>query len=134
VEQHATLKLVPELRAARAARAFTAQTLARWNLPAERVEVAQLVVSELVTNALRHAPHSPTVTLQLVLTDDCMRVLVSDAGPGEPEQSEPEPDSDVSGRGIWIVDAFTDRWGTERDGRGGKTVWGELRVGAATRP
>jgi anti-sigma regulatory factor (Ser/Thr protein kinase) len=130
VEQHAALELVPELRAPRAARAFAAETIAGWDLPADNVEPVQLVVSELVTNALRHAPQSRTVTLELVLMDDCIRVLVSDGGAGEPERNQPEPESDVRGRGIWIVDAFTERWGTQRDDRGGKTVWGELRVGA----
>ena len=132
MEQHATLELAPELRAPRAARAFAAETLAGWDLPTDCVESAQLVVSELVTNALRHAPESPTVTLQLVLTGDCVRVLVSDHGSGEPERIQSEPGSDVRGRGIWIVDAFTERWGTEPDDGGGKTVWGELRVGAMT--
>lgn len=132
MEQHATLELVPELRAPRAARTFAAETLAGWDLPTDCVEAAQLVVSELVTNAVRHAPGSPAVTLQLTLTDDCIRVLVSDQGPGDPERIRSDPGSDVRGRGIWIVDAFTERWGTEPDDGGGKTVWGELRVGPAT--
>ena len=127
MEHVATLELVPELRAPHAARAFAGATLAEWNLAAEAVEAAQLVISELVTNALRHASDSPDVTLQLVLTDDCIRVLVSDGGPGEPKQARPDAgSSDVSGRGLWIVDAFTNHWGTEPNARGGKTVWCEI--------
>jgi anti-sigma regulatory factor (Ser/Thr protein kinase) len=130
VEQHATLELVPGLRAPRTARAFVAETLANWDLRDDAVEAAQLVASELVTNALRHAPESPDVMLRLVLMDDCIRVLVTDGGPGEPEPRQPDPGTGIEdGRGIWIVDAFTDRWGTERDESGGKTVWGELRTG-----
>jgi anti-sigma regulatory factor (Ser/Thr protein kinase) len=134
VEHVATLELIPDLRAPRAARTFAAETLAAWDVSPPDVEAVQLVVSELVTNALRHAPDSPAVTLQLARMDDCIRVLVSDEGPGDPEQNEPDPGSGVvSGRGLWLVDAFTERWGTARDERGGKTVWGELRTGSISK-
>jgi len=134
VEQHATVELVPGMHAPRRARAFTGETLAGWDVRPPDVEAVQLVVSELVTNALRHAPDSPAVTLQLVLMGDCIRVLVSDCGAGEPERNQLDPGSGaVSGRGLWIVDAITERWGTARDERGGKTVWGELRTGSMSK-
>jgi anti-sigma regulatory factor (Ser/Thr protein kinase) len=84
VKQQATLELVPALRAPRAARAFVAETLTAWNVQAEKVEAAQLVVSELVTNAVLHAADSPTISLDLRLTDGAVRVLVSDGGLDEP--------------------------------------------------
>jgi len=128
VEHDATLELVPGLRAPHAARAFTGETLNAWDVRAGDVEAVQLVVSELVTNALRHAPQSPVITLRLLSREQCVHVRVSDRGPGAPElRSPPDPGGVLeNGRGVWIVEAITDRWGTERDGRGGKTVWCEV--------
>jgi len=133
VNQQATLELVPALRAPRAARAFVAETLTAWNVQADQVEAAQLVVSELVTNAVLHAGGSPTISLDVRLTDGALRVLVSDSGLGEPERS-PHPDSSTgeTGRGVWLVDAFAKRWGTETHGRDGKTVWCELSIESPT--
>ena len=134
MNKQATLELVTALRAPRAARAFVAETLRAWNVQADKVEAAQLVVSELVTNAVLHAPDSPTIRLGLRLTDGAVRVLVSDGGPGEPDR---RPHSDArtgeTGRGVWLVDAFTERWGTERHGRDGKTVWCELSIESPTK-
>jgi serine/threonine-protein kinase RsbW len=134
VEHNAIIELVPALRAPRAARAFVAETLDAWDVQAEQVEAVQLVASELVTNAVVHAPETPVVTLELLMADGSVRVLVSDRGQGEPERlSRPDPESAESGRGVWIIDAFADRWGSEPNERGGKTVWCELRAGSATR-
>ena len=133
MKQQATLELVPALRAPRAARAFVAETLTAWNVQADEVEAAQLVVSELVTNAVLHAAGSPTITLDLRLTDGAVRVLVSDGGAGEPDRRpHRDPRTSETGRGVWLVDAFAERWGTETHGRDGKTVWCELNVEAPT--
>jgi anti-sigma regulatory factor (Ser/Thr protein kinase) len=133
VNQHATLELVPALRAPRAARAFAAETLTAWNVQADKVEAAQLVVSELVTNAVLHAADSATISLDLRLTDGAVLVQVSDGGLGEPER-RPHPDrrTGQTGRGVWLVDAFAERWGTEMHGRDGKTVWCELSIESPT--
>jgi anti-sigma regulatory factor (Ser/Thr protein kinase) len=130
VNEHATLQLVPELRAPRAARAFVAETLSAWNVQADGVEAAQLVVSELVTNAVLHAPESPTISVGLRLTEDLVRVLVTDGGLDAAERrAQPDdPWTAETGRGVWLVDAFADRWGTESHGQDGKTVWCELRA------
>jgi anti-sigma regulatory factor (Ser/Thr protein kinase) len=88
-------------------------------------------VSELVTNAVLHSPESATISVGLRLTDGLVRVLVTDGGLGEPErQPQPDPWTGETGRGVWLVDAFTERWGTETHGRAGKTVWCELRADA----
>jgi anti-sigma regulatory factor (Ser/Thr protein kinase) len=119
------------LRAPRAARAFVAVTLAAWDVQADGVEAARLVVSELVTNAVLHAPESAVISVGLRLTDDVVRVLVTDGGLGEPgRRAPPDPGTAETGRGVWLVDAFTERWGTESHGPHGKTVWCELRAGA----
>jgi anti-sigma regulatory factor (Ser/Thr protein kinase) len=133
VDEQATLQLVPALRAPRAARAFVAETLTAWNVQADKVEAAQLVVSELVTNAVLHAAGSPTIRLDVRLTDGAVRVLVSDGGLGEPERSpQLDPSTGETGRGVWLVEAFAKRWGTETHGRGGKTVWCELSIESPT--
>jgi anti-sigma regulatory factor (Ser/Thr protein kinase) len=130
VEHDATLELVPDLRAPHAARSFANEILTAWDVQAQDVEALQLVISELVTNALRHAPESPAITLQLLARDGSVQVRVSDRGGGTPERRSPsDPATGIeSGRGVWIVDAFTDHWGTEADGHGGKTVWCEVRT------
>ena len=133
MKQQARLELVTALRAPRVARAFVAETLTAWDVQAEQVEAAQLVVSELVTNAVLHAADSPTITLDLRLTDGAVRVLVSDGGPGEPNRRlHPDPRTGETGRGVWLVDAFAERWGTETHGRNGKTVWCELNIKSPT--
>jgi anti-sigma regulatory factor (Ser/Thr protein kinase) len=89
----------------------------------------QLVISELVTNAVLHAPESPTITLELLMTGCAIRVLVSDRSPCKPEhRSHPTPRSAERGRGVELVDALAERWGTESRGPAGKTVWCELRA------
>jgi anti-sigma regulatory factor (Ser/Thr protein kinase) len=133
VDQQATLQFVPALRAPRAARAFVAETLTAWDLHAEEVEAAQLVVSELVTNAVLHSPESATISLDLRLTDGAVRVLVTDGGLAEPKRrAPPDPSTAESGRGVRLVEAFTEQWGTETHGGDGKTVWCELRADAPT--
>ncbi|MFL6242126.1 MAG: ATP-binding protein [Acidimicrobiia bacterium] len=133
MDEQATLQLVPALRAPRAARAFVAETLTAWDIRADEVETAKLVASELVTNAVLHSPESATISLDLRLTDGAVRVLVTDGGLGEPERrAHPDPRTDETGRGVRLVEAFTERWGTEAHGRDGKTVWCELRVDAPT--
>ncbi len=135
MEHRATFELVPGLRAPYAARAFAGEILTGWEVRARDVEAVQLVVSELVTNAVRHAPDTAAIVLQLLAGDGCVQVRVSDNGRGAPERrSPPDPGTGIdSGRGVWIVDAFTDRWGTEPDGHGGKTVWCDLRAERAPR-
>ena len=129
----ATLELVPAVRAPRAARAFVAETLAAWDIQADEIEAIQLVVSELVTNAVLHAPESRKIGVELFWDENGVRVTVSDESPNEPRRREPDPSLPEDGRGVPLVDAFADRWGMERRGRDGKIVWCELRTGAATR-
>jgi len=101
------------------------------HLSQRRLEDAQLLVSELVTNAIRHAGLEEQETIRLVVeTDDRgMRVEVSDRGPGF-ELTEPAPDpSRPSGWGLYLVRELSDRWGIDRDG--GTRVWFELDRDAA---
>ena len=110
--------------APRQARQFLRQELVAWGIDEEVVETAQLCLSEVVTNAVNHAHTVADVRLSLL--DQVLTVLVRDRG-GEGAVVSPEPARDeaelaVYGRGLMLVEALTDRWGSERDA-GGTTVW-----------
>ena len=91
-----------------------------------RLADARLLVSELVTNALRHAELGDADVITLVLEADerALRIEVRDPGPGF-ELAEPAPDpARSSGWGLYLVRELADRWGVER---GPATcVWFEL--------
>ena len=86
----------------------------------------RLLVSELVTNSIRHA-HTPawaSVDLQATVFADRVRVEVGDQGPGfDPRPLDPERES-ASGWGLYLVDQLADRWGVTRTG--GTRVWFEI--------
>ena len=101
------------------------------DLPPRRLEDAQLLVSELVTNAIRHAGlgAADVITLVVAIDDARVRVEVFDPGPGF-ALAEPEPDPRrPSGWGLYLVRELSDRWGVERDA--GTVVWFELDRDAA---
>jgi anti-sigma regulatory factor (Ser/Thr protein kinase) len=88
-------------------------------------QVVQLVTSELVANAVRHA-HTK-VRLSVRPTPGGMLVEVADDSPRMPERRDPGL-FDESGRGLWLVDAMAARWGVERE-QPGKRIWAELTSG-----
>jgi anti-sigma regulatory factor (Ser/Thr protein kinase) len=93
------------------------------------VEDAQLVVSELATNALRHTGTRFCVTVDIrpAGEDTLIRVGVEDQDPTPPVVRQAAPDA-VSGRGLQIVDQCADFWGHHGLATGGKVVFAELRV------
>ena len=85
-----------------------------------------LLVSELVTNSVRHAEvtSSAGVELRMSVGSDRVRVEVRDQGGGfEPDRRQPDENS-RSGWGLYLVDQLADRWGV--DDREGTTAWFEL--------
>ncbi|MFB7393559.1 ATP-binding protein [Streptomyces sp. NPDC056191] len=118
-------------RSAPRARAVLHAVLGDWGAGQDVLEAAELVISELVTNALRvRVPSDRQVGIRIAhsTTDGLLRLEVSDAGDGCPEVREPG-DEDTHGRGLQIVDALTHRWGVSpRAGGIGKTVWAELEA------
>ena len=80
----------------------------------------ELMVSELVTNAVRHNDGDFVVFIDVTL--DQIRVQVTDWGAGEPATRSPAP-LEPSGRGLRIVEALSDNWGVGAAGAGGKSVW-----------
>ena len=96
---------------------------------ASAVTDAALVISELLSNALRHAGPLPGAGLRVAwdLDADSVRVSVSDGGgPSQPELAEPTPTT-TGGRGLRIVARLSRRWGTLCDEQG-TTVWAEVLV------
>lgn len=112
--------------AVRSARAAVGEQLRGWRLDS-LADLAMLLVSELVTNALRHATGPIGVRLvRPAALGDALLVEVSDPLPDPPHARAPRPDEE-SGRGLQLVAGSSRRWGT-RPGGTGKTVWFELAV------
>jgi anti-sigma regulatory factor (Ser/Thr protein kinase) len=115
--------LLPEPRSASSARDFIRRAFATSRLGQEAyLDNALLVVTELVTNAVRHG--RSTVTLAVTVDDDRVLLEVQDAGTGVPAVHHPGWQS-LGGRGLLMVDAMATRWGV-RPAPGGKVVWAEL--------
>jgi anti-sigma regulatory factor (Ser/Thr protein kinase) len=101
------------------------------HLTPRRLEDARLLVSELVTNAIRHAGLADGDVIRLVVVsgDRALRIEVCDPGPGF-ELTEPAPDpAHPSGWGLYLVRELSDRWGVERNEE--TRVWFELDREAA---
>ncbi|HYZ82181.1 MAG TPA: ATP-binding protein, partial [Solirubrobacteraceae bacterium] len=95
-------------------------------LGAELFEDMRLLVSELVTNSVRHAVAAMdgTVTLEVSVREDLVRCCVSDPGPGfQPAERTPDDDPG-SGWGLFLVEQLSDRWGVEL--AAGTSVWFEI--------
>jgi anti-sigma regulatory factor (Ser/Thr protein kinase) len=87
---------------------------------AETVEIVTLLVSEIVTNAIRYTAADFTVTIEH--DEQRIEVQVTDQGGGTPSPRRPDP-SDPTGRGLMIVQALSDEWGVTRHPDGSKAVW-----------
>jgi anti-sigma regulatory factor (Ser/Thr protein kinase) len=112
--------------AVRTARACVRGQLHGWDLDSVG-DLTALLVSELVTNALRHATGPIGVRLvRPAKVPETLLVEVSDPLPDLPRERAPRPE-DESGRGLQLVASTSRRWGT-RPGETGKTVWFELAV------
>lgn len=88
---------------------------------------AQLIVSELVTNAILHG--EPPIVVRVVRdeSDGLPVVLVEDCGDGVP-CVQPESDTAISGRGLLLVAALAEEWGTDPLAKGGKVTWAKCAL------
>jgi anti-sigma regulatory factor (Ser/Thr protein kinase) len=113
-----TLRLPPEARSSSMSRRFVEHALARWQLQALS-DVAVLLTSELVTNAIVHAQTEVAVT---ITRDDSrtVTVAVSDRSRSEPRRAR-HSDESATGRGLGILDALASSWNVAV-GSDGKTV------------
>lgn len=119
------LALPSDAPAVRLARQVTRDVLAAWHL-GQLEEAAVLLVSELVTNAVRHARDTGAIGLELASTGTQLRVEIQDGDPSWREMDS-LADCDESGFGFLVVDSLADRWGLRRV-CAGKAVWAELVV------
>jgi serine/threonine-protein kinase RsbW len=117
------LALPPDVPAVRLARRATRDALVFWQLE-HLEEDAVLLVSELVTNAVRHAMDTGAIGLELTSSRAWLRVEVQDGDPHW-RQKDSLDDCDESGYGFVLVDSLADRWGVRR-ASAGKAVWAEF--------
>jgi anti-sigma regulatory factor (Ser/Thr protein kinase) len=134
----ATLKLNAVSSAASVGRVFVRRHLEYLGL-SEQIEDAELVVSELVTNAVQAIgfpdPQSPRIStandnvigVQLWLLDNSLYVEVWDRSVELPVKQSAQADAE-GGRGLALIEALSWRWGIFPPPAGGKVVWAELVV------
>ena len=115
----------------RLSRYATRAVLTAWQL-AHLDEAASLLVSELVTNAVRHAQGTHTIALELQTAGTWLRIEVQDADPRWPQPRIPVG-FDGSGFGFVLVDAMASKWGV-RGTATGKVVWAEVDARQAGEP
>ncbi|WP_374215832.1 ATP-binding protein [Frankia sp. AiPs1] len=126
-EADITVPSVPS--AVACSRHFAASTLTQWRIT-DVVDVAELVISELVTNAINAGDAAESagenmVRVRIVVAADRLFISVWDRNAGVPAVREAESDAE-GGRGLFLVDSLSKRWGHRPSRRGGKIVWAEL--------
>ncbi|MFD8424538.1 SpoIIE family protein phosphatase [Streptomyces sp. NPDC059466] len=121
----ATWSLPADPAAVATARSLAARQLGTWALD-EEVFATELIVSELVTNAIRYA--EPPVRLRLI-HDHALTCEVSDGSSAAPHLRHART-TDEGGRGLLLVSQFAQRWGTRYEDRG-KTIWAEQPLASA---
>lgn len=110
---------------AEVARRLVRTALAVWHLD-ELTDPGTLLVTELVANAVKH---TNTRYIRIIVSRPSQRFVrigVVDKARVMPEMVKPGDDLLTSGRGLLLVDALAERWGTDLY-RWGKQVWAELR-------
>ncbi|MDH6629692.1 PAS domain S-box-containing protein [Streptomyces sp. LBL] len=115
----ATWDVTPDPAQVAATRQDATEQLAAWGLD-EAAFVTELVVSELVTNAIRYG--EPPIQLRLI-RDQTLICEVSDGSSTSPHLRRAHA-YDEGGRGLLLVAQLTQRWGSRQTG-GGKTIWAE---------
>ncbi|HET6818690.1 MAG TPA: SpoIIE family protein phosphatase [Mycobacteriales bacterium] len=111
--------------AARAGRHFVEEQV-RQRLADHLLDDAALVAAELLANARQHGASPVVVCVSGAGTR--LRIEVRDASPRSPVRPSPSL-TNMTGRGLSLVEAVTSRWGVERDPSGGKVVWAEFDAG-----
>ncbi|MFV2194761.1 ATP-binding protein [Nocardiopsis sp. LOL_012] len=136
----ASLTLVGLPNAVAFAREFTRSSL-HHGASADVVDSAELIVSELVTNAVEAGGLSMTTPVSAVSRRHFIHVVISvqggqlllevwDAGNGTPTRQPVNPDAE-HGRGLFLVETLSQRWGVVPSPHSGKTVWCVLALAVA---
>lgn len=103
-----------EARWAERCRRICTAKLQLWGMP-DLIENAQLLTSELVTNALRHGDGSSDIIVRFVITTDRAVIVVDDGSPGKAQVHQAGVDDEM-GRGMLLVSALATQWGLSSDG------------------
>jgi anti-sigma regulatory factor (Ser/Thr protein kinase) len=127
-----SVQLSPTPRGVRLARLLATEQLRAWGLP---LDPAEHIVAELATNAATHSRvPGRDFRLTLYVVGDTLRIEVTDTRSDRlPQVQRLAPDAE-SGRGLALVDALADRWGTAPGPYPRKTVWAELEVAPPPEP
>jgi serine phosphatase RsbU (regulator of sigma subunit)/anti-sigma regulatory factor (Ser/Thr protein kinase) len=123
--QVASCTLPNDRTAVRSARHMAARQLAEWGLEGLQ-DPTQLIVSELVTNAVRHS--TGPIGLRLI-QHQALTCEVFDTDVSYPRLRHPRP-TDENGRGLFLVSQLSGRWGA-RSVSGGKVVWADIDLDSA---
>ncbi|NEW71763.1 ATP-binding protein [Streptomyces rhizosphaericus] len=118
-----TMRRAPE--SAEVARKLVRTALAAWGQE-DLIEDAALVITELVSNAVDHARLESIRVVVARPSEKLVRLGVVDRSRNVPYVRMASNGDNTRGRGLLLVDALTDRWGTDRY-RWGKQVWGEMK-------
>jgi anti-sigma regulatory factor (Ser/Thr protein kinase) len=125
VEDGLSLRLDRSPEAAAKARRGLANL--RGDLDPPLMETLRLLVTELVTNSVKHTG-APTVVLRVLVGNRVVWTEVTDAGPGFDPGETGSPSRDHTGWGLFLVERLAQRWGVKQNGNGTK-VWFELPRG-----
>jgi anti-sigma regulatory factor (Ser/Thr protein kinase) len=111
-----------------AARSFVISALRAWAMPGDTIDMAELLSSELATNAVTHGlTVGRTFTVEVRSYGCCVGVEVSDNSPKVPVVRAPKNEME-NGRGLLLVAHVAASWGYYFSGDGRKRVWFHLRV------
>jgi anti-sigma regulatory factor (Ser/Thr protein kinase) len=119
----ASVDLPPVAASVPVARHVVVQLLRAWSAPQDLDDTA-LLVTELVANVVDHVGGEAHLTLELTLSDAWLRIAVVDGSSVLPVVRELQQ-GNARGRGLLLVQAIADRWGTDEHD-GGKRVWFEV--------
>ncbi len=97
--------------------------LAAWEVPDQLAFSTELIISELVTNAIRYA--GGPIAVRLIRTGSTLICEVSDSSNTQPRFRRAGT-TDEGGRGLFLVAQLSQRWGSRFEGPAGKTIWAEL--------
>ena len=100
-------------------------SVAEDHLEAGQAENLRLVISEVVTNALRHGSDSELIDLAVTPKPEFLCVQVTDDGPGLAPRPRALETDDEGGFGLFFVEQLTRRWGVTRENKRTR-VWFEL--------
>lgn len=110
-----------------ASRARHALSKLRADIDPPLMETLRLLVTELVSNSVRHAG-ADTVILKVLVGRTLVLTEVTDEGPGFDPAQAGDPGTDDSGWGLFLVERLSQRWGVTQQADATK-VWFELRRG-----